>query len=296
MLRTDSYFEQQSPSPLKLALVEFKRHPIFMAAFYVLIGLTLIAAISPLFASHGYHSNDPSNLLVPPAWSDNGKVQHFLGTDDLGRDLLTRLLVGTSYSFGAALVITLLAAVVGVVVGAFAALTRGFKSSVLNHLLDATQSIPSLLLALVVIAVMGTGLQSVYVAILLAQIPMFIRVTYDSTIAVMRSDYVTAAKLDGQSGAILFARTIFLNITTPLTLQFMASLSNAILDTAALGFLRLGAQPPSSEWGVMLADGMEVMYQAPWTVALPGIALFITLLSINVASEGLRFSLAKYSR
>lgn len=281
------------PSPLALAWDEYRRRPLQMAALYILGVITLIALIAPWLSPFDLDVQHRDQLLLPPAWEPGGSFRHFLGTDDLGRDMLSQLILGSQATFGAALVTVLVAAVIGISIGVAAGMTRGVKSSILHHLLDTTLSIPTLLLAVAAIALFGVGLWPVLLAVLLSQIPQFIRSTRTALVRELPKAYVTAARLDGQGKARLFFRTLLPNLLEPLGLQFCTSLATAILDIAALGFLRLGAQSPQPEWGAMLSGGLEHLYHSPWMVALPGLALLLTVLSVNVVGEGLRHALAK---
>ena len=283
----------QYPSPLALAWVEYRRRPLQMAALYILGVITLIALIAPWLSPFDLDVQHRDQLLLPPAWEPGGSFRHFLGTDDLGRDMLSQLILGSQATFGTALLTVLLAAAIGISIGVAAGMTRGIKSSVLHHLLDTTLSIPTLLLAVAAIALFGVGLWPVLLAVLLSQIPQFIRSTRAALVRELPKAYVTAARLDGQGKARLFFRTLLPNLLEPLGLQFCTSLATAILDIAALGFLRLGAQSPQPEWGAMLSGGLEHLYHSPWMVALPGLALLLTVLSVNVVGEGLRHALAK---
>ncbi|RCU43659.1 MULTISPECIES: ABC transporter permease subunit [Corallincola] len=293
MLSHDIYDDAGMPSPLSRALAEFRKHPIYMAAFYWLLLMAVLSLFAPLIAPYSADEQHLGQLLVPPSWYKEGQVEFFFGTDDLGRDVLSRLIYGARYSFGSSLLVVMVCALAGIIIGVFAGMTRGLKSSVLHHILDTILSIPSLLLAIVVIAILGSGLEQVLIAIGLAQIPQFIRTVNNAIRQEMSKVYVTAATLDGEKGARLFLFTLLPNLIEPIMVQFTISLSTAILDIAALGFLKLGAQAPSPEWGTMLSGGLELIYRAPWTVAFPGFAILICVLSVNVVGEGFRNSISK---
>ncbi|GAA5218931.1 ABC transporter permease subunit [Corallincola platygyrae] len=293
MLRHEIYDDARMPSPLARALVEFRKHPVYMAAFYWLMLLFALSIFAPFVAPYTPDTQHLGELLVPPSWYKNGQVEFFFGTDDLGRDILTRLIYGARYSFGMALLIMTVCALLGTIIGVFAGMTRGLKSSILHHVLDTVLSIPSLLLAIVVIAILGPGLEQVLIAVGLAQVPQFVRTLNNAIREELSKTYVTAATLDGEKGPRLFIFTLLPNLLEPILVQFTTSLSTAILDIAALGFLKLGAQAPTPEWGTMLSGGLELIYRAPWTVAFPGFAILISVLSVNVVGEGLRNSIGK---
>jgi len=215
-------------------------------------------------------------------------VRFLLGTDDLGRDVLSRLMNGATYTFGLSVVAALITTVIGVLVGTFAGISRGIRSSFLNHLLDITLSIPSLLLAIIIIAILGPGLMNTVWAIILALLPQFIHSVRNLIVEELNKDYITAFKLDGASNWHILARGIFPNIYEHIVVIFTMALSTAILDISALGFLKLGAQPPTTEWGAILAENLGLIYLAPWTVGLPGVLLFLAVLSTNLVGDGLR--------
>lgn len=226
-------------------------------------------------------STDPTVLVA--LWQRSV----FLGTDDLGRDILSRLLIGTKSTFGSAIIVTFAATVVGLVLGCLAGMSHGIKSAILNHILDTLLSIPSLLLAIIVVAFVGASLEHAMLAIWLALIPRMVRTLYIAVHDELDKEYIVAARLDGASNIYILWYTVLPNITPILVTELTRALSIAILDIAALGFLDLGAQLPSSEWGAMLGDTLELIYVAPWAVILPGAAIMISVLLVNLLGDGL---------
>ncbi len=217
--------------------------------------------------------------LLPPSWSRYGEVSFFLGTDDLGRDVLSRLLSGAAPTVGGAFVVTLAATICGLVLGTFAGATHGLRSAVLNHILDTLLAIPSLLLAIIVVAFAGPSLSHAMFAVWLALLPRMVRSIYSMVHDELEKEYVIAARLDGASTLNILWFAVMPNITAGLVTEITRALSMAILDIAALGFLDLGAQLPSPEWGAMLGDALELIYVAPWTVMLPGAAIMISVIA-----------------
>jgi cationic peptide transport system permease protein len=185
----------------------------------------------------------------------------------------------------------MLAMLLGVGLGAVAGMSKGFRSSFVNHTLDSIKAIPTLLIAIIIIAILGIGLVNSMWAIMLALIPQFVHQTREFVSNEMRKEYVLAARLDGASNIQLFFRSILPNMGEVLVVQSTIALSTAVLDISALGFLNLGAQSPLPELGTMLSEGIEVAYLAPWTIALPGGAIFIMMISINLVGDGLRSAL-----
>lgn len=212
----------------------------------------------------------------------------FLGTDDLGRDVLSRLLSGAAPTVGGAFIVTLAATLCGLVLGVVAGATHGLRSAVLNHILDTLLSIPSLLLAIIVVAFAGPHLSHAMFAVWLALLPRMVRSVYSMVHDELEKEYVIAARLDGATTLNILWFAILPNITAGLVTEITRALSMAILDIAALGFLDLGAQLPSPEWGAMLGDALELIYVAPWTVMLPGAAITLSVLLVNLLGDGIR--------
>jgi len=191
-----------------------------------------------------------------------------------------------------ALLIVVTALFTGFIIGSLSGMMRGLKSSILGHLLDALLSIPSLLMAILVVAVMGPGLENVFWAVGIALTPQFVRSIHQSVHEELQKEYVTAARLDGANSMQIFWYVIMPNVWEVVIIQTTLAISAAILDIAALGFLSLGAQAPSPEWGAMVAQGMDNLLTAPWAVTIPGLAILFSVLSINLVGDGLRSALA----
>jgi cationic peptide transport system permease protein len=291
LAREKIYTEEQVPSPLKQLWWHFKHTNIAMLGFWCYIFLLILAIIAPLFPSSDSLLNNLDAALLPPAWDDSGDVSFLLGTDDLGRNVLSRIIYGTSFTFGLSIVVVVISSIVGVLIGALAALSKGVRASILNHFLDVILTIPSLLLAIVIVAILGPNLHNTLWAIVLVLIPQFIRVTRNAIKEEFRKDYVLASRLDGASPLRLLYYSVLPNITERIINQATLAQSAAILDIAALGFLGLGAQSPLPEWGAMLSNGVDLFYIAPWTVYLPGLAIFFAVVSTNLVGEGLRHAL-----
>ena len=282
------YREKQVPSPLRHTWGIFYRDTLSMNGFYGVLGLLLLCIFGHLLAPYALDQQFLGYQLLPPSWSRYGNVSFFLGTDDLGRDLLSRMLTGAAPTIGGALVITLAASLCGVIIGVLAGISRGLKSAILNHIFDTLLSIPSLLLAIVVVAFIGPKLEHAMLAVWLALLPRISRTIYSAVHDELEKEYVVAVRLDGASTWQILRYAVLPNIVAVLATEFTRALSMAILDIAALGFLDLGAQLPSPEWGAMLGDSLELVYVAPWTVMLPGAAILISVLLINLLGDGVR--------
>lgn len=290
MLTDNIYQEEHIPTQFERFWRSYKANSLAMFGLWCLALIILITLISPWLAPHDPQAQT-SQLLLPPSWSPAGTVEYFLGTDDLGRDILSRLIAGTQLSFGAAVLITAIAAAIGCSIGILAGMTKGLLSSVLNHLLDTVMSIPSLLLAIIFVAFFGFGEFNILLAICLALIPRFVRSVYIAVHNEVEKDYVMAARLDGANDFYLLWNSIIPNVLVVIASEATLALSIAILDITALGFLGLGAQAPSVEWGAMLGDSVELIYLAPWTVTLPGLAIMFTVIMVNLVGEGVRQAL-----
>lgn len=257
----------------------------------VMIILVLIAIFAPLVAPHDPIHQNRDALLVPPVWEEGGQWSYLLGTDAVGRDMLSRLIYGARFSLYIGLVVVGLALIGGVSVGLIAGYYRGVVDTVIMRIMDVILAFPSLLLALVMVAILGPGLLNAMIAIAIVLQPHFVRLTRAAVLNEMNRDYVTSAKVAGASPFYLMTRTVLPNCLGPVIVQATLSYSNAILDAAALGFLGMGAQPPTPEWGTMLAEAREFILRAWWVVTFPGLAILITVLAINLMGDGLRDAL-----
>ena len=262
-----------------------------LIGLWVFAALILLAVFAPLIAPHDPTSQARDALLVPPYWQDGGSATYLLGTDAIGRDILSRLLFGARFSLFIGLVVVTIALTGGIALGLLAGFFGGWVDSVIMRVMDVVLAFPSLLLALVLVAVLGPGLTNAMIAIALVLQPHFARLTRAAVMAEKNREYVMAARVAGASKLRLMFRTILPNCLGPLIVQGTLSFSNAILDAAALGFLGMGAQPPTPEWGTMLAEAREFILRAPWVVTFPGVAILITVLAINLVGDGLRDAL-----
>ncbi len=258
---------------------------------FVFLFLVLVAVLAPVIAPHSPFEQYREAVLKPPVWAAGGSATYLLGTDPVGRDILSRLIYGAQYSLFVGLVVTTLSLISGIVVGLLAGYYRGWLDTIIMRLMDMILAVPSLLLALVLVTILGPGLNSAMIAIAVTLQPHFVRLTRAAVMAEKTRDYVTAARIAGASPFRLMFRTILPNCTAPLIVPATLSFSNAILDAAALGFLGMGAQPPTPEWGTMLAEAREFILRAWWVVTFPGLAILITVLAINLMGDGLRDAL-----
>jgi dipeptide transport system permease protein len=228
---------------------------------------------------------------LPPVWSEGGSWAHVFGTDPLGRDTLSRLLHGSRLSVFIGLSVMLISTVIGIVLGLAAALRGGLFDVIVLRIMDLIMSIPDLVLAIMIIAVIGPNLTNTMVAITIVFLPRYVRLVRNTALVELAKDYVTAAKVSGVRPWRLMLKTVLPNCLAPLIVQGALGVSDAILEAAGLGFLGLGAQPPTPEWGSMLADSKDLITSNPWVMAMPGLAILITVLAINLMGDGLRDAL-----
>jgi dipeptide transport system permease protein len=258
---------------------------------WIFVALVVIAILAPLIAPHLPYAQYRDATLLPPFWQEGGRAAFPLGTDAVGRDMLSRLLFGARYSLFIGVFVTTIALVGGIIIGVVAGYFGGWIDTVIMRIMDIILAFPSLLLALVLVAVLGPGLTNAMIAIALVLQPHFVRLTRAAVMSEKGREYVTAARVAGAGPLRLMFRTILPNCMAPLIVQATLSFSNAILDAAALGFLGMGAQPPTPEWGTMLAEAREFILRAWWVVTFPGLAILITVLAINLMGDGLRDAL-----
>ena len=259
-----------------------------------LIGLGLItffvlmALLAPLLAPSDPTTIHPEHLRLPPLWSEGGLRQFPLGTDDVGRDTATRLLYGARISIIIGLSVVFLSLVIGVFLGLVSGYYGGIVDRILMRLIDILMAFPSTLLAIVIVSVMGPGIRNAVIAVAIVAVPAFARIVRASVLAEKRKKYVLASKTFGATSMRIMCLEILPNCMAPLIVQATLGISDGILNTAALGFLGLGAQPPLPEWGTMLADGRDYIYNAPWLVTLPGLCILMIILGFNLFGDGLR--------
>ena len=278
-------------SPMRDFWRSFSDNKGAVAGLTVVCLVLLLAVLAPLIAPYAPDRTDNSVFLLPPAWTAGGSAAHWLGTDAIGRDMLSRLIFGARLSLLIGVAVVLLSIGTGTVLGLLTGYVRGVFEVVVMRLMDIILTLPSLLLAIVIVAILGPGLLNAMLSVAIVMLPHYVRITRAAVIAEASRDYVTAARMGGASHLRLMLREILPNCTAPLIVQSSLGISSAILDAAALGFLGLGAQPPSPEWGTMLADAREFVLRAWWVVTFPGLAILITVLAFNLLGDGLRDAL-----
>ncbi len=278
----------EPPHPLREFWGYFSANRGALAGLILVLLVLLLATFAPLLAPYAPDLTDSTVFLNPPAWQHGGSSAHWLGTDAIGRDMLSRLIHGARLSLAIGLAVVALSIIVGTVLGLATGYFRGLFEIAVMRLMDIILTLPSLLLAIVIVAILGPGLMNAMLAVAIVVLPHYVRITRAAVITEMAKDYVTAARMNGASHLRLMFNEVLPNCTAPLIVQASLGISSAILDAAALGFLGLGAQPPSPEWGTMLADAREFVLRAWWVVTFPGLAILLTVLAFNLLGDGLR--------
>lgn len=279
------------PHPIREFWTYFSANRGAVAGLVVIVVVLLCALFAPWIAPHDPNLTNNTVFLKPPFWQEGGSLSYPLGTDAIGRDILSRLLFGARLSLVIGIAVVALAIVVGIVLGLIAGYFKGLADIAIMRLMDILMTMPSLLLAIVIVAILGPGLMNAMLAVAIVVLPHYVRITRAAVIAEASKDYVIAAQVSGAQTVRLMFSEILPNCAAPLIVQATLGVSTAILDAAALGFLGLGAQPPTPEWGTMLADAREFVLRAWWVVTFPGLAILITVLAFNLLGDGLRDAL-----
>nr|WP_113865643.1 dipeptide ABC transporter permease DppC [Brenneria salicis]NMN90000.1 dipeptide transport system permease protein [Brenneria salicis ATCC 15712 = DSM 30166]RBP64356.1 dipeptide transport system permease protein [Brenneria salicis ATCC 15712 = DSM 30166]RLM31426.1 dipeptide ABC transporter permease DppC [Brenneria salicis ATCC 15712 = DSM 30166] len=269
----------------------FKRNKGAVVGMVYVMLMLIIAVGANVLAPHAPAEQFRDALLHPPVWQEGGSWRFILGTDDVGRDVLSRLMYGARLSLLVGCLVVALSLVLGVIFGLLAGYFGGVIDAIIMRVVDIMLALPSLLLALVLVAVFGPSIVNASLALTFVALPHYVRLTRASVLVEVNRDYVTASRVAG-AGAI---RQMFVNILpnclAPLIVQASLGFSNAILDMAALGFLGMGAQPPTPEWGTMLSDVLQFAQSAWWVVTFPGLAILLSVLAFNLMGDGLRDAL-----
>lgn len=264
------------------AWLAFRRNPLAMAGLGVILLMLLLILLAPVLATHDPGIQELGNRLAAPS------AAHWLGTDELGRDVWSRLLYGGRITLGMVVAVVLLVAPVGLLVGCVAGYAGGVWDRLLMRLTDIFLAFPRLILALAFVAAMGPGVESAIIAIALTAWPPYARLARAETLTVRRTDYVAAARMTGASPARVVLRHVLPMCLPSLVVRVTLDMSSIILTAAGLGFLGLGAQPPLPEWGTMIATARRFILEQWWVAVMPGVAIFMASLAFNLLGDGLR--------
>jgi len=279
------------PHPLAEFWSYFRDNTGAVIGLSIIVVLAMLAILADFVAPYSPILTDNTAFLRPPFWQAGGTLAHPLGTDAIGRDMLSRLIHGTRLSLLIGFAVITLSVLVGTVLGLVAGFFRGTIEIAIMRLMDIILTLPSLLLAIVIVAILGPGVSNALLAVAIVLLPHYVRIARAAVVTETAKDYVTAAKVSGAGSVRLMVKEVLPNCMAPLIVQATLGISTAILDAAALGFLGLGAQPPTPEWGTMLADAREFVLRAWWVVTFPGLMILITVLAFNLFGDGLRDAL-----
>ena len=281
----DTAYTEPSAGWVEVLWRRLRKNRPAVAGGVLLSGFLLLALAAPLVAPHDPLKQDLYNRLASPS------LNHPFGTDDFGRDILSRIIFGSRISLRVGVAAVLIALVLGTAIGLTAGYFGRLSDQVLMRGMDLMLAFPSILLAIGIVAVLGPGLENAMLAVGIVAVPQYARLVRASALSVREKDYVQAMRALGASDLRILGSAVLPNCLAPLIVQSTLGLATAILDAAGLSFLGLGAQPPLPEWGAMLSGGRELILSAPWVLTFPGVAIFLTVLAFNLLGDGLRDAL-----
>lgn len=256
----------------------------------VLAVIAIVTAVAPGILPYDPYQQDLGQSLLPPS------AEHWFGTDLQGRDIFCRVMVGTQISLSVGIIAVAFSLTIGVILGSIAGYKGGWVDTVIMRIMDMMLAIPSILLAIAIMAALGPGIEKAVVAIGLVSIPEYARIVRSEILSIKENDYVAAARVIGDSNFKIVFRHVLPNALPSIIVRATLGISSAILDCAALGFLGLGVQPPAAEWGDMLGRGRNELFRAPWLMIFPGLAITLAVLAFNLLGDGIRDGLDPKSR
>ena len=266
-----------------LGWLSLSRNPLALFGLGILVTLIVLSALAPWIAPHDPYTQELANRLQPP-----GSLGHLLGTDELGRDILSRLIHGASITLYIVTLVAVTAPVVGLVIGTLAGYAGGWTDTVLMRLTDIFLAFPRLVLALAFVAALGPGIENAVLAIAITSWPPYARLARAETLTVRHQDYISAIRLQGASPVRIIAGHVMPLCLSSVIVRVTLDMAGIILTAAGLGFLGLGAQPPIPEWGAMISSGRKFLLDQWWVATMPGLAIFIVSLGFNLLGDGLR--------
>src|SRR5690625_562838 len=280
----DKVEEQTSKtiSPWRETWREFRRNRIALVGMIIVLFFIFLAIFATFLAKEGINEQVMTDRLQPPS------KEYWLGTDDFGRDILSRIIHGAYISLWVGFSSVIGSIVVGCLLGIIAGYYGRWVDTIISRFFDIMLAFPSILLAIAIVAVLGPSLRNALIAIAIINVPNFGRLIRSKVLSVKEEEYITSAKAVGLRDVRILFSHILPNSMAPVIVQGTLAIATAILEAAALGFLGLGAQPPTPEWGKMLADSKNYLQSAPWTMMFPGLAIMLTVLGFNLMGDGLR--------
>lgn len=277
--------EIRATSPWKDTVRQLRKNKFALIGFIIIITFILVGLFAPLLTPYGYEQQVLQDRLKPPS------AEHWLGTDDVGRDIFTRIAYGARISLQVGFFAVTGALVFGTLFGLIAGYFGRWVDMIISRIFDIMLAFPSILLAIAIVAILGASLQNALIAIAIINIPIFGRLVRSKVISLREEEFILAARAQGMKNGRIIFHHILPNSLAPIIVQTTLGFGTAILDAAALGFLGLGAQPPLPEWGKMLADSRDFIQLAPWTLIAPGLCIMLVVLGFNLIGDGLRDAL-----
>lgn len=272
-------------SSLKGIWRRLRRNKLAMTGLVILLVMILLAILAPVIASEGYDAQVLGDKLLAPSW------EHPFGTDNLGRDILSRCIWGGRYSITVGFISVIMACIGGVILGMLAGFYGGRTDNIIMRALDVFMAIPPILLAIAIASALGAGFINLMMAVGLGTIPAYARIIRASVMSIRDQEFVEAARCSGANNFRIMFRYVFPNCLSPLIVQITIGVASAILVASSMSFIGLGLQPPIPEWGAMLSDGRPYIRQAWWVCTFPGIMIMLSVFSLNVFGDGLRDAL-----
>lgn len=277
--------EDTAISPWKEGWRNFKKNKVAVIGLLIVVFFILMALFADLLAPYSYESQKLSDKHLAPS------TEHWFGTDEYGRDILSRIIFGARLSLWVGFVSVAGSVIVGLVLGLLAGYYGKWVDMIISRIFDILLAFPSILLAIAIVAALGPSLRNALIAIAIINVPTFGRLIRSRVLSVKEEEYISAAKAIGMKDGRIIFQHVLPNCLAPIIVQGTLAIASAIIECAALGFLGLGAQPPTPEWGQMLAESRAYILQAPWTVLFPGVAIMLTVLGFNLMGDGLRDAL-----
>ncbi|WLR51269.1 ABC transporter permease [Bacillus tianshenii] len=277
--------EDKVISPWREAWNSFRKNKLALVGSFIVLFFIVIAVAAPILAPAGVNDQVLGDRLQAPSSA------HWLGTDDFGRDILSRIMYGARISLWVGFFAVLGSIVVGCALGIIAGYYGKWVDTLISRVFDIMLAFPSILLAIAIVSVLGPSLRNALIAIAVINVPNFGRLIRSKVLSVKQEEYIMSAKAIGMSDSRILFNHILPNSMAPIIVQGTLAIATAIIECAALGFLGLGAQPPAAEWGKMLADSKQYLTDAPWTMVFPGLAIMLTVLGFNLMGDGLRDAL-----
>lgn len=276
---------QKKRSPFADVWTRLKKSKMAVLSLGFLLAMVLMAIFADVLAPYSYDTQNLDEMLQPPS------PAHWFGTDEYGRDILSRIIFGSRISLEVGFVAVFFSVTIGGVIGAISGYYGRSIDNFLMRAMDILLAIPGILLAIAIVNVLGTGLINVMIAVGIASIPTYARIVRASVLSIREQEYVEAAKAIGENDLTIIFRYILPNCMAPIIVQATLGVAWAILSAAGLSFLGLGLQPPTPEWGAMLSEGRQYIYDAWWITTFPGIAIVLIVLALNIFGDGLRDAL-----